>query len=232
MNNQPQPESFREFQRSFSYGSRNDLNWKFLSKLSEEEAATCLQELLQKLGTCLDDGKFDRLIDHVHAWQMRAYAAEDTDQWVYNEGPFAPLSKPLSASKLALLTSSGHFVAGDDPEPFGVKQMTQHEAIARIGDFLKTAPTLSTIPITTPPEHLKVRHGGYDIHGAQADPNVAFPLERLQELAREGIIGALAQDAYSFVGACAQTRLLKDSAPQWAQMLSQQQIDAVVLVPV
>ena len=102
----------------------------------------------------------------------------------------------------------------------------------RISEFLKEEPTLSSIPIDTPKERLRVRHGGYDIRAAQADPNVVFPLERLLELERDGIIGELVPAAYSFVGACAQTPLLKQTGPRWVRMFQQQKIDAVLLVPV
>ena len=84
----------------------------------------------------------------------------------------------------------------------------------------------------TPAEHLRVRHGAYDIRGAQADPNVAFTLERLVELRDEGVIGELASEAYSFVGAASQKRLVKQVAPRWAEMLKEQRIEAALLVPV
>jgi hypothetical protein len=57
-------------------------------------------------------------------------------------------------------------------------------------------------------------------------------LEPLRELEQEGTIGELAENAYSFVGACAQTRLLKHSGPQWVGMLKQEAIDVALLVPV
>lgn len=70
-------------------------------------------------------------------------------------------------------------------------------------------PTLSAIPMDTPASKLRVRHGGYDVRSAHSDPNIVFPIERLRVMAQEGRIGELADDAYSFVGACAQTRLIK-----------------------
>jgi D-proline reductase (dithiol) PrdB len=224
-------ESFEEFKNSFSYGSRTDLNFKFLRSLSNEEAARFFQELLRKLGDSLDDGKFDRIVEHICEWQASGYGGR-VRGWTYDEGPFTALRKPISESRLALLTSSGHFVEGDDPQPFGVQNMTQGEAMERIGEFLKTEPTLSSIPKDTPQEKLRMRHGGYDIRGSWADRNVVFPLERLRELEGEGIIGELSPEAYSFVGACSQQRLLKRVGPQWVKLLQQQRIDAVLLVPV
>jgi hypothetical protein len=222
-------ESFAEFKSSFSYGSRNDLNFKFLASLSDADAASFLQELLWKLGDCLNDGAWDRLLAHLIDGQVRGYAAPG--RYVYREGPFRAPSKPLSESTLALLSSSGHFVEGDDPRPFGVADMSQEEAVRRIDEFLKAEPQLSAIPKDTPRERLRVRHGGYDLRGALADPNVVFPLEPLRRLEGNGAIGGLLPRAYSFVGACAQTRLLKESGPQWVALLKQQSVDCALLVP-
>jgi len=57
-------------------------------------------------------------------------------------------------------------------------------------------------------------------------------LALLREFAQEGRIGELAAHAYSFVGACAQTPLLKRTGPKWVERLQAAAIDAVVLVPV
>lgn len=223
-------ETLRAFKDSFSYGSRTDLNFKFIARLSEEDAARFFQDLLWMLGNSLSDGEFERIVDHVYEWQRRGYSGRGT--WNYDEGPFAPLNKPISRARLGLIASSGHFVKGDDPQPLGVQDMTQEEATARIQEFLKEAPTLSSVPFATPREDLRVRHGGYDIRGAQADPNVVLPLERLRGLQEEGLIGELAPNAYSFVGACAQTRLLNETGPEWVGLFQQEQIEAAILVPV
>ena len=226
----PNKETFEEFKKSFSYGSRNDLNFKFLAGLSDEEAAHFLQELLWKLGDALNDGQWGRIVEHVVDAQIQGYSGPP--RYTYDHGPFVKPSKSLSEAKLTLITSSGHFVEGDDPRPFGIENMSQEEAVRRIDDFIKAEPVLSVIPKDTPARKLRVRHGGYDIRGALADPNVAFPLERLRELEREGRFRELAEETYSFIGACSQTRLLKHSGPQWVEMLKQRAVDIALLVPV
>jgi hypothetical protein len=222
-------ESFEEFKNSFSYGLRTDLNFKFLKHLSPQEAAAFFQDLLKKLGASMDDGRVDRLVAHVCEWQARGYS--EAGKFQYSSGPFTLPARPVAESRLALLTSSGHFVEGHDPAPFGVRGMTQAEAMSRIGDFFKVEPELSRIPIDTHPASLRVRHGGYDISGAQADPNVVFPLQRLIELQRESVIGELAADAYSFIGAAAQTRILKEAGPKWVRTLEQEGVELALLVP-
>ncbi len=223
------PETFEDFKNSFSYGARSDLNFKFLKHLPPEEAADFFQELLWLLGDFLDDGQSDRLAAALTRWQSRVYSRPTS--WEYDHGPFAPLERPLEETTLALLTSSGHYVAGDDPRPFGIEGMSQAQAEARIGDFIKGEPTLSNIPVETPTENLRVRHGGYDVRAAQSDPNTVFPLGPLRALAAQGRI-RLHSKAYSFVGATAQTPLLNKHAPRWASELKEAGVQAVLLVPV
>lgn len=223
-------ESFSEFKDSFSYGTRTDLNFKFLKTLSEEDAAEFFRGLLEKLGHSLDDGNTERLIDHVVQAQVLGYS--NPTNWVYDDGPITTLAKPVSETRIGLLTSTGHFVAGQDPEPFGIKNMSQEEATARINEFLKMAPELSEIPLGTDAKHLRVRHGGYDIRGVIADRNVALPLDRMREMDAAGSIGMAVSPAYSFVGATAQQRLLSQSGPVWVEKFLRLNIEGMILVPV
>lgn len=106
-------ESFADFKNAFAYGSRNDLNFKFLKGLSDEEAADFLQDLLWCVADTIDDGDTDRLADLIVAAQVRSYAGPGPTSWVYEDGPFVKPSKTVSQMKLALITSSGHFVDGE-----------------------------------------------------------------------------------------------------------------------
>ena len=69
-------ERFETFKNSFSYGSRNDLNFKFLRALPDDQAADFFQGLLWKLTDAFDDGDYARLYKHVYEWQRRGYAGE------------------------------------------------------------------------------------------------------------------------------------------------------------
>ena len=223
-------ESFEEFKNSFSYGTRTDLNFKFIKSFTEQDASKFFQDLLWNLSESFDKGDCNQLLEYVFEWQVKAY--DGHGRWTYEEGPFTRLKKPISDSTIGLVTSSGHFVEGQDPEPFGVKGMTQEQATERIVDFLKGTPELSAIPMETPIDKLKVRHGGYDIRSAQADPNVAFPLERLRELREQGVIGGLSPTTFSFVGATSQRKFLNHVGPEWVEMIQGQRVDGVILVPV
>jgi hypothetical protein len=227
-------ETLRSFADAFFYGSRSNLDMKFLRDLDPVEVGDFLEGLLRHLSTTLDDGDADPLVDHVIDWQRRAYTAhlDGKASFTYDDVPLATMGRPLSGSRVALLTSSGHFVAGHDPQPLGVADMSQAEAERRVGEFLREAPTLSDIPIDTAPDDLRVRHGGYPVAAAAIDHNVNLPLDALRALEIEGVIGEVHHIARSFVGATSQLRLRDGVAPEWAEILRAEQVDAVLLVPV
>lgn len=226
-------ESFDDFKNSFAYGSRNDLSFKFLKRLDSDDAAEFLRLVLREVGELFDGAAPDRLIDLVYEWQVKAYRPSPQEQrpYTYDDGPFAPLDRGLPDMTLGLVTSSGHFHADEDPTPFGVTNMTQDEAMGRIDDFLRTVPQLTVIRRGTPESSLRVRHPGYDVRSVSRDPGVAFPQTLLIEAEREGLIGRLSDELYSFVGACAQGRIRRE-APGWVERWRSAGIEVLLLVPV
>ncbi|WP_395160224.1 glycine/sarcosine/betaine reductase selenoprotein B family protein [Ilumatobacter sp.] len=232
--NQDRAETLAEFKDSFFYGSRSNLNAKFLASLTSDEAGDVVADLFAGVSQLLDDGDAAALIGRFISAQQRAYAPRDgvTDRFSYDDQVFVPLSKPVSESRIALVTSSGHFVDGDDPQPFGVVDMTQAEAEARIGEFLRESPTLSSIPTDVAATDIRVRHGGYPIDAVRSDHQVALPIGHLRTLADRGRIGEMVNPVYSFVGAAAQLRLRNQVAPAWADMLRDHDVDLALLVPV
>lgn len=231
-------ETIEELRHSFQYGSRSNLDIKFVDKLTDAEFGDFLSELFLAVGDAVDHGDPTAIVEAAYKWQVTAYGGGGNGQmskeyrYKYDDVPWAPMTKPLSESRVALLTSSGHFVDGHDPKPFGVENMSQQEAEDRMADFLKEPPTLTTIPSSTELSNLRVRHGGYPTRAAKADPQVVLPLRIMESLQADGVIGEFFKNAYSFVGAAAQGRLKKTIGPEWGEMLRDEQVDAVLLVPI
>ena len=71
----------------------------------------------------------------------------------------------------------------------------------------------------------------FDRTGFQEDHNIVLPIDRLNELAANGEIGSVASIHYSFMGATHPDKLER-TARSLAGLLKQDNVDAVLLVPV
>lgn len=137
----------------------------------------------------------------------------------YGPPPWAPFRKPLIECTVALVTTAGVHLKED--EPFNMADQD--------GD-----PSYRVIPRGTPQRRLLITHDYYDHRDADKDVNIVFPLDRLEEGAREGEIRRVAPWHYSFMGHIDGRyvpSLLTVTAPQVARQLSQAQVDAVILTP-
>ncbi len=134
--------------------------------------------------------------------------------------PWTPLAKPLRECRLALVSSAG-LVLPQQP-PFD-------ESI-RGGDV-----SFRDIPAEAEVRTLIDTHRSesFDHAGINEDPNLAFPIDRVRELAARGRIGAVNRRHLSFMGSItAPGRLVRDSAPEAARRLVTDGVDIALLVPV
>ena len=134
--------------------------------------------------------------------------------------PFSPLRKPLEQSNVALVSTAGFVMP--DQEPFD-KEMAG-------GDF-----TFREIPATADASTLTESHRSevFDHSGIESDPNLAFPLDRVQDLREQGRIGAVNFRHFSFMGSItAPGRLIERSAPECAARLVADEVDVALLIPV
>lgn len=99
--------------------------------------------------------------------------------------PLAPLQKPLSESRLTFVSSAGVQPVGTFP----------FDTVHPIGDY-----TYRQVPSNLKPDDLEIHQLKYPTVGANEDLNVIFPIERLQELADDGVIGGLTDNFFSFIG--------------------------------
>ncbi len=149
---------------------------------------------------------------------IRERAYPDFD-WVSFDrpSPVNPLTKPVSESRLAMVTTAGVHLKTDPP--FNLR--------SRIGDH-----TYREIPNEANLDDLVLSHIGYDTKRASADKNCVFPLDRLRELEADGVIGELAPRHFSFMGYVAVTDpLVNETAPEVAKKLKADRVDLVLLVP-
>jgi len=133
--------------------------------------------------------------------------------------PWTPFARGLSRSRVALVTTAGVHLMGQ--EPFDMRDPG--------GD-----PTFRELPMDTPLEGYTITHDYYDHTDADRDINVVFPITRLKELAAEGFIGEAAPMNYGFMGHIEGPHietLMKEIAPGVAERLRRDAVDAVLLTP-
>jgi hypothetical protein len=219
--------SFEDFKRSFYYGAHADMQFKYLAKLSDADAADTIAGVLELVGEAFDTGDLTPLWEAAFRAQAAAYTPAEPPVPEVDDAPFTPVEGPLAERRLVLISAGGVFVADDDP--MGPDAPTQEEALSLITQFLRGTPTLSTIPRDTPADRLTARHPGYDARTAQRDIDTVFPLSHLRDVAGEGRV-QLAEEHYGFTGATSQTRLRKEVAPRWAEHMAAREVDVAFLV--
>lgn len=129
----------------------------------------------------------------------------------------ASMRKPLAECRLAFISTAGVQPRGSLPLD------TAHP----IGDY-----TFRRVPSTARPADLEIHQIKYPTFGAHKDLNVIFPIERLQELAAEGVIGGLTEHFFSFIGYNMDpARVELDLAEQLAGAVSGEHADIVLLCP-
>jgi D-proline reductase (dithiol) PrdB len=134
--------------------------------------------------------------------------------------PWTPLARPLAESRLALVSSAGFLLPGQ--EPFAA------HLSGGDGSFRE-------IPSDVDVASLRDAHRSesFDHRGMVRDPNLAFPIDRVRELAAAGRIGSVAPRHLSFMGSItAPGRLVRDHAPAAARRLREDGVDVALLVPV
>ncbi len=134
--------------------------------------------------------------------------------------PWTPLKRPLSQSKLALVSSAGFVLPG---------QLVFDELIKGGDSSFREIP--SGVDVKTLVE--THRSQSFDPAGLQKDPNLGFPIDRVRELALSGRIGAVNHRHLSFMGSItAPGRLIRDTAPHVARLLAADRVDAALLLPI
>ena len=151
---------------------------------------------------------------HDYASAFRTYP------WpAFTETPWAPVTKPLRASRIGVVTTGGLYRPGHDA-PFDAK--------APEGDW-----TFRAIPADASIQTLGISHEHFPHGTAQADMNTIFPMDRLRELEAGGEIGGLTRTHYSLMGYCTRAADIAGTmAPEIASRLKAEGADAALVVPV
>ena len=133
--------------------------------------------------------------------------------------PWTPLAKSLSESRIAIVTTAGLHLRDDNPfnrdHPGGESTYRVLPSNVNNADIVQS--------------HFSI---GFDRTAIYRDINVTYPVDRLRELAERGVIGKVAPNNYSFMGALRDcTVVAEQTGPDVAQRLKDEGVDLVFLTP-
>ena len=130
------------------------------------------------------------------------------------ENPTFVIPKPLSDSKVAIVTSASlHHEDDDDfaPSDTGYRVLEKDRRDIVVGHWSPN----------------------FDASGVSADLNVVFPIDRLQELENQGVIGAVSEVHIAVAGNQFDLSGIRlDGGPSAAALLNKHEVDVVLLTPV
>jgi D-proline reductase (dithiol) PrdB len=131
----------------------------------------------------------------------------------FDTRPFVAGPK-LAQRRVAIVSSAALIRRGETPFAFGSTECR----------FL---------PASVPTDEILISHVSinFDRTGFQRDLNVVYPIERLRELAADGLIGGVADTHYTVMGSSDPAGMTA-AVEQIAGQLRQERIDAVLLSPV
>lgn len=142
--------------------------------------------------------------DHIMGKELPSY-----DVTPFVEGP------PLAERRVALVTTAGLHRADDDAFSFVDLSYRVIPGDVDLGSLTMT--------------HSSVH---FDRTGFREDVNTVFPLDRLRELADEGVVGSVADHHYSLMGAGWPPEMIQPTCEELARLLRADDVSAVCLVPV
>jgi D-proline reductase (dithiol) PrdB len=132
------------------------------------------------------------------------------------EAAAVDLDKPLSECRVAIVTTAGLKPNGEI-------------------DLWSPNPAFTVLAGDARDVQLSHFSPNFDRTGIIEDLNVVYPVDRLAELADEGLIGSVNDRHISFMGAqmdATFSAIIQDTAPAAAQMLIDDGVDVVLLTPV
>lgn len=160
-----------------------------------------------------------RYMDRIRDYYV-SQGYEKPYRWAhFEEVPFTPLKKPLSESKVTLLSTSDVSVRRPEGEALPDVETT-------VGDVY-------SVPWNTPVEDLYSRQESFDRYATSLDDlNSYLPLTRLEECVESGRIGAVTDHFHNVNRGYSQKLMNDTSAPVALEKCRDERADIAVLTPV
>ena len=150
-----------------------------------------------------------------YRWYLKTYRWRRIDPV-----PWTPLKKPLKECRLAMISRAAMVTADQDP----------FDNFILIGDTGIREILWDVDRATLRETH---RSKAFDHTGIRRDPNLAFPVDRLREMAKDGFVASLNHRYFSIMGSVTDPdQLIQNTIPQVVPKLVKDQVDIALLIPV
>lgn len=163
--------------------------------------------------------QYVRYIDRTRDYYL-GQGYEKPYAWAHHEdAPFTPLSKPLSESRVAIVSTSDIAIHGAD----GKRDRSNEFSVGNV----------YSLPSDTPLDLLYSRQEHYDQHATTLDDvNAYYPVARLSELVERGRIGSLAPRFHGVYTGYSQRKTMEVDAPEVLNRLREDDVDLAIMTPV
>lgn len=161
----------------------------------------------------LERSKYDQKFKD---WQDRVEAMHhDFDPMVNTEIAWTPLTKPLTDCVVALGTTCGVHLKQDEP----FDQYSEHgdQSFRLIGNNVQSS-------------ELMASHNHFNTDASEQDINCIFPIDRLRELAEQGVLQASPMH-FGFMGFNPKPARLLPSTNKVIKVLKECAVDVVIMTP-
>jgi len=133
--------------------------------------------------------------------------------------PLARPRRPLAEARVGIVTAGGLHLRTEPPFDMGNPE----------GDA-----SFRVLPTDESADAFTITHDYYDHSAADRDRNCVFPVDRLQELARAGVVGEVAPRHVGMMGhllGVQRQRLIREAAPAIADLFRADGVDVVLATP-
>ena len=166
--------------------------------------------------------EYIRYIDRTHEY-YRAQGYHKTYNYAHNEDiPFTPLKKPLSRSRVTLVTTASFLLLDEHGKPLEEPKMLGTNQME-----------VFTVPSDWPVDRIVSTSEDHDRYQTDMnDVNAFFPIARVREFLEEGVFGSLGRNCYRTLPNYSQRKTVQVDGPEILRRCLEDGIDVALLTPV
>jgi len=163
-----------------------------------------------------------RYIEKTHEY-YRSLGYEKFYSYAYNEDiPFTPLKKPLSESRVTLVTTASFVLLDEAGNPLEEPMMIGSNELE-----------VFTAPSDWPSDRILSTSEDHDRYQTDMkDVNAFFPTLRLQEFLKEGVLGSLSKNYYRTLPNYSHRKTTEVDGPEILRQCREDNVDVALLTPV